>query len=70
MWSTLNGLFGCIIDVGRVNIFCASRVFHNAPLAIPTTQSDCLSDNLYAGDSFHQTLCFSPAAGDGAGQGK
>ena len=31
VWSTLNGLFGCIFDVGRVNIFCVSRVFHSAP---------------------------------------
>ena len=31
VWSTLNGLFGCIFDVGRVNIFCVNRVFHSAP---------------------------------------
>ena len=31
VWSTLNGLFGCIFDVVRVNIFCVSRVFHSAP---------------------------------------
>ena len=31
VWSTLNGLFGSIFDVGRVNIFCVSRVFHSAP---------------------------------------
>ena len=38
MWSTLNGLFGCIFDVGRVNFF-ALVGFH-----IPTTLSDRLSD--------------------------
>ena len=27
VWSTLNGLFGCIFDVGRVNLFCTSRPF-------------------------------------------
>ena len=31
VWSTLNGLFGCIFDVGRLNIFCVNRVFHSAP---------------------------------------
>ena len=31
VWSTLNGLFGRIFDVGRVNFFCVSRVFHSAP---------------------------------------
>ena len=44
MWSTLNGLFGCIFDVGSVNFFCVSRVFHIAPGPIPTTQYDRLSD--------------------------
>ena len=31
VWSTLNGWFGCIFDVGRVNIFCVTRVLHSAP---------------------------------------
>ena len=43
VWSTLNGLFECIFDVGRANFFCVSRVFTVHP-AIPTTQYDRLSD--------------------------
>ena len=31
VWSTLKGLFGCIFDVGKVNVFCVSRVLHSAP---------------------------------------
>ena len=31
VWSTLNGWFGCIFDVGRVNIFFVRRVLHSAP---------------------------------------
>ena len=43
VWSTLNGLFGYIFDVGRVNIFWVNRVFSQC--TIPTTQYDRLSDN-------------------------
>ena len=44
---TLNGLFGCIFDVRRVNFFGVSRVFR----AIPTTQYDRLSDFTELGEA-------------------
>ena len=44
MWSTLNGWFGCIFDVGRVNMFCVRRVLHSAPGPFLLTQYDRLSD--------------------------